>query len=304
MPSKVSSAATSGHEARDFPAHVGRTVSLLAIDLDGTLLGDDDQVSAVNRDALERARAQSLHIVLATGRRYRTTRFVMDRMAMPLPAICLGGALVKDAAGSVLQNEPFAPAQVAELLTLARSHRLALLLHRDSHEQGGADFVIDASVPWNRETRHYMAVNGTTGRPDAEPERAGCEGNVLMVGCFAERRRLVALQRGIDRMGVFSTVLVESKKTPGWYLETALGHVNKWSALERYAAVFGIEGETAIAAVGDALNDLPMIRGAGLGVAVGNAESALRSAADWITRSNNDHGVAVLIDHLLASRSG
>ena len=222
---------------------------------------------------------------------------------MPLPAICLGGALVKDAAGGVLQREPFVTAQVPELLALARSHRLALLLHQDSHAQGGADFVIDASVPWNRETRHYMAVNGATGQPDAAPEQAGF-GDVLMVGCFAERKRLAELQRGIDRMGTFSTVLVESKKTPGWYLETALGHVNKWWALERYAAALGIESATAIAAVGDALNDLPMIRGAGLGVAVGNAESALHSAANWITRSNNDDGVAVLIDHLLASRSG
>ena len=290
-------------DAQDFPTHLGRAVSLLAIDLDGTLLGDDDQVSAANREALRRAGEHGLHVVLATGRRYRTTRFVMDRMAMPLPAICLGGALVKDAAGGVLQREPFVPALVAALLALARSHRLALLLHRDSHEQGGADFVIDASVPWNRETRRYMDVNGATGQPDAEPEQAGC-GNVLMVGCFAERKRLAQLQRGIDRMGTFSTVLVESKKTPGWYLETTLGHVNKWWALERYAAALGIESEAGIAAVGDALNDLPMIRGAGLGVAVGNAESALRNAANWMTRSNNDNGVAVLIDHLIASRSG
>ena len=272
------------------------------MDIDGTLLGDDDdEVSATNRDAVRRACEQGLHVVLATGRRYRTTRFVADRMETPLPAICLGGALVKDAAGEVLQSEPFAATQVATLLTLARKHRLTLMLHRDSHQRGGADFLMDANVPWNPETRHYMDVNGDVGQPDTEAELAGRE-DVLMVGCFGEREPLAALQRAIDRLGAFSTVLVESKKTPGWYLETILGHVDKWHALERYAASLGIVENTAIAAVGDALNDLPMILGAGLGVAMANVEPAVREAANWTTRSNNDDGVAVLIDHLLAVR--
>ena len=276
-------------------------MSLLAVDIDGTLVGDDDEVSATNRDAVQRACEQGLHVVLATGRRYRTTRFVADGIDAPLPAICLGGALVKDAAAQVLQSESFAAAQIATLLTLAREHRLTLMLHRDSHQRGGADFLMDANVPWNPETRHYMDVNGDVGQPDTETELAGRE-DVLMVGCFGEREPLAALQRAIDRLGAFSTVLVESKKTPGWYLETILGHVNKWHALERYAASFGIVEKTAIAAVGDALNDLPMILGAGLGVAMGNAEPAVREAANWTTRSNNDDGVAVLIDHLLAGR--
>lgn len=271
------------------------------MDIDGTLVGDDDEVSAANREAVQRACERGLHVVLATGRRYRTTRFVADRMETPLPAICLGGALVKDAAGEVLQSELFAAAQVATLLTLARKHRLTLMLHRDSHQSGGPDFLMDADVPWNTETRHYMNVNGDVGQPETERELAGRE-DVLMVGCFGEREPLAALQRAIDRLGAFSTVLVESKKTPGWYLETILGHVDKWHALERYAAAIGGIEKTAIAAVGDALNDLPMILGAGLGVAMCNAEPAVREAANWTTRSNNDDGVAVLIDHLLAAR--
>lgn len=270
------------------------------MDIDGTLVGDDNQVSSTNRAAMHRAVAEGLHVVLATGRRYRTTRLVMDRMALPLPAICLGGSLVKDADGAVLHREPFAPPQVAELLALAQELGLALLLHRDSHQLGGADFVIDASAPWNEATRHYMNANGSVGQVDAKPERSSHE-DVLMAGCFGEREPLEELQGRIERLGAFATVLVESKQTPGWYLETILGDVDKWQALAHYCAALDIP-QQAIAAVGDALNDLPMIRGAALGVAMGNASEPVRNAAAWVAPSNNEDGVATLIERLLAAR--
>ena len=270
------------------------------MDIDGTLVDDHNQVSNANSEAMHRAVAAGLHIVLATGRRYRTTCLVMDQMALPLPAICLGGALVKNANGAVLHRELFPPPQVAELLALAHDQRLALLLHRDSHQHGGADFVIDASVPWNEATRHYMDANGHVGQTDAKPN-ASPRKDVLMVGCFGERDPLEELQGCIERLGPFATVLVESKGTPGWYLETTLGHVNKWHALTRYCTDRGAP-QDAIAAVGDALNDLPMIRGGALGVAMANANEQVRKAADWIAPSNNEDGVATLIDRLLAER--
>ena len=268
------------------------------MDIDGTLVDDHNQVSNANRAAMHRAIAAGLHIVLATGRRYRTTRLVMDQMALPLPAICLGGALVKDANGAVLHRELFPPPQVAELLALTHELGLALLLHRDSHQHGGADFVIDASVPWNEATRYYMNTNGHVGQTDTEPE-ASPHKDVLMAGCFGEREPLEELQSRIERLNTLATVLVESKGTPGWYLETTLGHVNKWHALTHYCADRGTP-HNAVAAIGDALNDLPMIRGAALGVAMANANEQVREAADWIAPSNNEDGVATLIDRLLA----
>ena len=272
-------------------------IALLAIDIDGTLVAEGDHVSPTVRSAV-RAASDDLTVVLATGRRYRTTRLAIEQIGLPLPVICLGGALTKDAGGETLHCEAFAVAQVARLLGLARRHGLTLTLQRDSHQHGGADFVIDASTVWNDKVRYYMAANGAVGHVDKVPEESGY-GDILMVGCFAERAPLAALQHDIDADGEFATVLVESKKTPGWYLEATLRHVNKWSALERFAASQGI-AEPAVCAVGDALNDLPMIRGAGFGVAMGNAEATVQEAADWVTASSAEDGVARLIERLLA----
>lgn len=273
-------------------------ISLLAIDIDGTLVTEGDCVTPATRRAVREA-CEKLTVVLATGRRYRTTQPAIEQIGLPLPAICLGGALTKDADGKTSHCcEAFPTPQIARLLDLARRHELALLLHRDSHQHGGPDFVIDGSIAWNELTQRYMASNGAVGHVDPAPETASHD-DILMVGCFAERAPLAALQRDIEADGALATVLVESQKTPGWYLETIPSHVDKWIALQRFAAARGI-APNAICAVGDALNDLPMIRGAGLGVAMGNATAPVRQAADWITGNNTEDGVALLIGRLLA----
>jgi hydroxymethylpyrimidine pyrophosphatase-like HAD family hydrolase len=72
----------------------------------------------------------------------------------------------------------------------------------------------------------------------------------------------------------------------------------KWRAILHLADLWGVEpGE--ICAVGDDVNDIPMIRNAGLGVAMGHAAPAVRDAADLITGNHEEDGVAMLVENLL-----
>lgn len=279
------------------PDH-GKSIRLLAVDIDGTLVTGGDVVSPATRAALHLA-ARRFAVVLATGRRYRTTRQVMAALDLPLPVVCLGGALTKSAAGRTLHATPFAARDVAGLLDLARRGGLALVLQRDAHSLGGADFVVDASLPWNAATQHYVDLGGPAGRTDPDIGRTRHE-DILVAGCFGERDPLAALEDDIAGLaGAFETVLVPSQKTPGWYLEVIPAGVSKWAALRRFAGGIGI-GPEAICAVGDALNDLPMIRGAGFGVAMGNAEPVVKAAAAWTTGRNDEDGLVTLIDRLMA----
>jgi hypothetical protein len=276
----------------------GKSIRLLAVDIDGTLVTEGDVVSPATRAALHLA-AERFALVLATGRRYRTTRQVLATLDLALPAVCLGGALTKSAAGQTLHAAPFAAEDVSRLLGLAHRRRLALVLQRDAHALGGADFVVDASLPWNAATKHYVNVGGTAGET-APDIGAGRHGDVLVVGCFGERDPLAALEDDVAGLGQdYETVLVPSQKTPGWYLEVIAAGVSKWAALRRYASGLGIP-EEAICAVGDALNDLPMIRGAGFGVAMGNADPAVKAAASWTTGRHDEDGLVTLIDRLMA----
>ena len=273
-------------------------ISLLAIDVDGTLVTDENTVSEPTKDAMHRAHEAGLGLVLATGRRYRTTRRVIDEIGLPLPAVCLGGALTKDAEGRTLHAEPFGDGQVGRLLGLARRRGLSLILQRDSDELGGADYLVDSVPPWNAETRYYVEAGGSSAAAEPAPEEVS--GDVLVVGCFGDHGPLAGFQRDVAREtgDEFASVLVRSQRTPGWYLETIMGHVSKWTALARFATGTGVPLD-AVCAVGDALNDLPMIQGAAFGVAMGNADPKVKATADWTTCGNGEHGVAVLIDRLL-----
>ena len=282
------------------PGKAPRGIALLAIDVDGTLVTDANEVLPDTRAAVHRAYREGLAVVLATGRRYRTTRQAMEQLSLRLPAVCLGGALTKSANGETLASEPFAARQVERLLALARRRGQALILQRDAEDRGGPDFVVDAHPAWNPPTRYYVEVGGPAAGQDPAPERTGYD-DILVVGAFGSRGDLAELEDDFAACGEFTTVLVQSKRTPGWYLETILGHVDKWSGITRFAAARGIE-PGAICAVGDAANDLPMIRGAAFGVAMGNAEAVVKEAADWVAGTNQENGVVTLIDHLLAGR--
>ena len=74
------------------------TIRLLALDIDGTLAWRGDEVLPATRAALHRAEERGLHVVIATGRRYRTTCRVIDALGLDVPAVVLGGALVKSGA--------------------------------------------------------------------------------------------------------------------------------------------------------------------------------------------------------------
>ena len=70
-------------------------IKMLALDLDGTLAIDNHQVLPATRDALKHLHDADVEVVIATGRRYRSTRYVIDNLGFEVFAVCNGGALVK-----------------------------------------------------------------------------------------------------------------------------------------------------------------------------------------------------------------
>ena len=81
------------------------------------------------------------------------------------------------------------------------------------------------------------------------------------------------------------------------YLEIVPFGVNKAEALQHVTAILGLE-LSQVAAIGDGLNDIEMLREAGLGIAMGNAPEAVKSVADWVTGTNNEAGVAQAVRKL------
>lgn len=275
---------------------------LLALDVDGTLAWRGDEVLPATRRALHLAAAAGVHVAIATGRRYRTTRRVIDALGLPVPAVSLGGALVKDGRARTLHEVPFAAPELRAVVAALREAGLAPVGQRD-HADGGADFVVDGHPVWNGWTARYVEANRAHmlwSRDLLAEERS----DVLVVGAFGERAVLERAERTVRaRMsGACTTVVTplpaRSSSGGGCYLEVAGAGACKWQGLSRLAAHLRVAPE-AICAVGDERNDLTMIRGAGLGVAMGNAPPQVQAAADHVTGRHDEDGLVAVVEHIL-----
>lgn len=274
-------------------------IRLLALDVDGTLAARGDEVTPGTREALARAHGAGIEVAIATGRRYRTTMRIVEVLQLPVDTVCLGGALVKDGAGETLHSEHFDESDFATLHQLARDHGQAIVCHRDSARQGGADFLIDADVPWNEYTRLYFEQNDGWGDRTGGFGLEACP-DALVIGFFGHEPGLRALQDAVERghPASFQPSLVPMHSQGGWYLELTPRDVSKWTGLRMLAERRGISLE-AICAVGDQVNDLPMLRRAGMAVAMGNAVDAVKEQAHWVTGRCDEDGIVAVVERIL-----
>lgn len=274
-------------------------VRLLAVDVDGTLTPGNNVVTPDTRRALERLREANIGLAIATGRRYRTTRAIIDEVGMPLPAVCLGGALVKRNDHGTVAKEPYAPDERMGIVTLAREHGQSVVFQHDADIDGNRDFLVDDALPWNAYTQHYFDnFAPLSHRGDAIADDHGMD--VLVISVFGEERKLRAFAHAANERfpEKLATTIVPDSLGGGWYCEVQQAHVSKWTGLEHLARELDIAVEE-ICTVGDEMNDLPMIQNARASVAMGNAHEDVKSAADWVTGRHDEDGLVGVVDWIL-----
>ncbi len=274
-------------------------IRLLAVDLDGTLVVGEDEIGDPTREALHRLRASGVELAAATGRRFRMAQGAIDALGLEVPAICLGGALVKGRDGRTLHAEGFDAAQFRAVASLFRSCGHTVVAQRDSGREGGADFLIDESLPWNPPTEDYHGRNQQFAEPTPSlPDQP--RDDVLVIGAFGELEDLRRLERELHRAqpGGFTAHVMPGFFNRGHYCEVVAAGISKWTGLQRLGDHLGI-ADAEICAVGDELNDLSMVSAAGMGVAMGNAQEELKQAADWVTGRHDENGLVAVVERIL-----
>lgn len=276
---------------------------LLAIDLDGTLLNSSHELSERNRAALHRAHEAGIKVVLCTGRSFTETRPVLSQIGLDLDAtITVGGALLSDArTGQTLEATAMSTDLARRVAGWLRGAGYALLWLHDVHSAGDDGFAIDGP-------RRHPAVDvwltRSPCRMRALPEIPAEFPPALRISVVDEDARLTELSdRFFAEFGM--AVAANTIHVPAYaftVMETFTGEVSKWSGIEKLCRRWGIDPRLT-AAIGDDVNDLSMLRAAGLGVAVSNARPAALEAARLRVASNDEGGVAELIDRLLADQA-
>ena len=250
-----------------------------------------------------RARLEAMHedgveVVIATGRRYRTTRFVIDNLGFDVYAVCNGGALVKDKDGTTLAETNFDAVHTQAIVDAARSAGVAIFGQRDAHSRDGADFVIDDGVPWSEAIqRYYTANEAWAARGDLDRHAS----EYLVKGAFGEEELLhrFAAQVARDLGDDFSTLVVPHHEYGCHYCEVTLTHVDKWHGLATLLETFGITAEQ-ICTAGDQLNDIPMLEPAGHSFAMGNGNPVLSAHAKATCGAHDAEGLVDVVDYIEA----
>lgn len=274
---------------------------LLAIDVDGTLLNSSNRLPAANRDGLHRAHEAGLTVCLCTGRSYTEAKPVLDEIGLDLDAaICVFGAIVCDAkTGRTVHRSPMPRRTALRLLEFFSSRGHPVLVLQDV-TQAGTDYY---RVSGERDAQAYdrwLELTPTIAKrvdrwPDDAPEP-------LRIGIIVDPAGIGAVRAELDTEFPATELKCNAIFAPNYglhVLECFAPHVNKWFAITQLARDRGIR-PSQIVAIGDDVNDVEMIRSAGLGVAVANAIPAVRDAATCHTGSNDEAGVATFIDRLLA----
>jgi 5-amino-6-(5-phospho-D-ribitylamino)uracil phosphatase len=272
---------------------------LLAIDIDGTLLNSHDEVTPPVREALARATQAGIHVVLATGRRYSRALHLVEPLGLELPLVTASGALVKNPLDHrTLYQAEFDRPSLLQALAIIDDCGFDPLLCSDTFDEG-IDFYHACTKARNPQLAEYLDLNPGCGRlwPTmlTDPPPDPFAGFVM-----GTREEMLELDRLLhERLpDEFSTNVLRSPRYSGFICEVAPAEVTKWSAIVRVAADWGI-GPQEICAVGDDVNDIAMIRAAGLGVAMGNAQPPVKAAANRIAPTHDEDGLARVVEWVL-----
>ncbi len=276
---------------------------MLAVDLDGTLFDSSGTVPQCHVEAMQRAKDAGMMVVLGTGRGLNEARPAIDQLQHDGPVVLANGALVSDpATGKTLHRMSLEPHMAMEIVELLDNGRDAVLVLMDP-EPTGLDYLVKHCDRMTANTRWWFS---------AIDAKLACVKDVtvddlhhaLRVGIVGPSHHMPEVVERLkakfgDRIFVQHFMAVKQDEEDVHVLEVFTTGVSKWSGLRWLAGLHDIE-QQQIVAIGDEINDLQMIEGAGCGIAMGNAVPAVAAVANRQTGTNDAGGVAQAVNHLLA----
>ena len=267
---------------------------LIALDLDGTLLLPDKTLSARARAALDAAAAKGVLIVPATGRMFRALPDFVRTLPYLRYAITINGAQVYDAAEDrVLHRADLALDTALEIYDVMKGLDVAYDCYRDGKAYMERRFLdhLEDYIP-NDPPVLTMVRSLRLPVDDLDAMLRADDRPIQKLQCFFAdiSRRAPLIAMFAER---FPTTAVSSSL--GGNVEINDGAARKGCALQALCTALGIDIAETVA-FGDGINDIDMLRAAGTGVAMANADAAVKAAADTETAANTEDGVAQYIE--------
>jgi 5-amino-6-(5-phospho-D-ribitylamino)uracil phosphatase len=279
---------------------------LLALDIDGTLLGPGGVLSDRTREAVYAAGEAGWLVTLATGRRWGSTKPVADVLGLQVPLISFNGALIREAqTGEILHYNPLPPESIAPLVTALVERGLQPVLYEDIRSgegflTGPADFDSEAIRGW------FASLGEEYGPPITRlthDDLARSDGSIRIIVYDATEKiswvDSLAAELGFTAHTIFYPV----ERYNALMAELTHPDCTKAFAIAALAQHYGLTIAETIA-VGDGPNDLEMIEQAGIGVAMGQSVPAILERATLTIGDHAHDGLAEFIERELLNGSG
>jgi Cof subfamily protein (haloacid dehalogenase superfamily) len=277
-------------------------VQLLALDIDGTLLNPQFQISEDDITAIRRAREMGVEIVVATGRRHQFALPVARKLGVDLCLISSNGAVTRSLTGERFHRD-LLPVEICRQLCADMDEFRGHLVVTFDKETKGA-LILERLDDLGPSIRRWLETNLQFIDFVVPVENALLEDPVQVMYC-GTISRMEQAQRTLEASDVRGRITVLKTEYPERDLcmvDVLNQGCSKGHALARWANHRGIAREQVMA-IGDNYNDIEMLEYAGVPVIMGNASEQLR-ARNWkITLPNSASGVAAAIDEMVLDRA-
>ena len=263
---------------------------LIAMDLDGTLTNDQKIITPKTREALMEAQNRGIRLALASARpspglfRERDELRLQDHGGILMSYN--GGRIVDAATGQVLFETAMDQEQTRWVLRQLEKLPVTPIL------DDGVQFYVTDKTAYKVD---YECRNNNMTCREVENLAGFLHFAPIKILMSAQPEEIGQIQQQIAAFLPENLTVVQ---TAAFYLEVIPAVINKGQGIRDICGVLGICPEQVIT-FGDAQNDIPMLRAAGMGVAMGNATDAVKEAADMVTLSNNEDGIAAALEKLL-----
>jgi Cof subfamily protein (haloacid dehalogenase superfamily) len=269
-------------------------IKLIALDIDGTLLNSRWEVSGANRTAIAEATRRGIEVALVTGRRFDFAFPVVQQIDSPLTMIVNNGAMVRSKDGAT---------HLRHLLLKDTAHRVVEATNpwRDCtsvvFDRPKANQVVVEKIDFEDGIRGLYYRRNREFLGEAVPLESCLTEDpiqVMLAGPVAPMREAERVLRSVQFSGEYALAVTLYEDKDFSMIDVIHPAITKGSTLSEWAALRGIAGGD-ILAIGDNHNDLEMLSFAGIPVVMGNGVPELKARGWYVTRSNDEDGVAAAI---------
>ena len=274
------------------------SIRLLAIDIDGTLLNPQFQISDTDMAALRRAHAEGVEVILVTGRRHTFALPIAQQLGFDLWLISSNGAVTRSLSGETFHRDLLPAATCRKLCVAMQDFRGNTVLTFDTETKGAIVLEhmqeLNASIQrWLEKNMQYIDfVIPIEKSLTADPVQA------MFCGPIPRMQQALAALRTRGFENDITVLRTEYPIRDLSIVDVLNQGCSKGHALERWANYRGIPREQVMA-IGDNYNDVEMLAYAGQPFIMGNASEELRSNGWTVTSSNDQNGVAAAIEQVL-----